>query len=180
MDNSQRQSTTVSERIYRALLVAYPKEFRREYGPQMVQLFRDTHKEELDGGRRGALIALWLRTLVELASTALRERSRIRVKRDLWMSVGLNFFGVAVFQIPLSGLGQLYNRQFFKGGLLLAASLVGWGVLLFGSTGGLLSGGLLSGVTLAGLGAMWLWSLWDAYRVARQINGSLEVGRSWN
>ena len=35
-----------SKRIYRVLLVAYPKEFRREYGSHMVQVFRDLCREE--------------------------------------------------------------------------------------------------------------------------------------
>lgn len=32
---------SISERVYGALLVAYPKEFRNEYGPQMAQVFED-------------------------------------------------------------------------------------------------------------------------------------------
>ena len=31
----------VSERVYKALLVAYPKRFRDAYGPYMAQVFRD-------------------------------------------------------------------------------------------------------------------------------------------
>ena len=31
----------ISERLYRALLLVYPSEHRREYGEPMVQLFRD-------------------------------------------------------------------------------------------------------------------------------------------
>ncbi len=31
----------ISEKLYRALLVVYPSEHRREYGEPMVQLFRD-------------------------------------------------------------------------------------------------------------------------------------------
>ncbi len=33
------QTPSISERVYRVLLVTYPKEFRRAYGPQMVQVF---------------------------------------------------------------------------------------------------------------------------------------------
>ncbi len=65
----------VSERFYRALLVAYPKEFRSEYGPQMAQAFRDLCREELGRGGAAGLIELWVRTILDLAATALAQRS---------------------------------------------------------------------------------------------------------
>jgi len=34
-----------SERVYRVLLLAYPRKFRREYGPQMEQAFGDLYRE---------------------------------------------------------------------------------------------------------------------------------------
>jgi hypothetical protein len=37
----------VSERLYKALIVAYPKGFRREYRAQLEQVFRDLCQEEL-------------------------------------------------------------------------------------------------------------------------------------
>lgn len=66
----------VLQRIYRVLLVVCPKEFRREYGVQMEQVFRDQCGEKLR--RRGVfgLVGLWLRTLLDLAATALVEGSR--------------------------------------------------------------------------------------------------------
>jgi hypothetical protein len=36
-----KRALAISERVYKALLTAYPKEFRGEYGSQMVQAFRD-------------------------------------------------------------------------------------------------------------------------------------------
>ncbi|MCA1718152.1 MAG: hypothetical protein LC781_15470 [Actinobacteria bacterium] len=41
---------TISERVYKTLLKAYPKEFRDEYGPQMVRDFQDLCWEELERG----------------------------------------------------------------------------------------------------------------------------------
>ncbi len=35
------RTLAVSEDAYGALLVLYPKEYREEYGPHMVQVFRD-------------------------------------------------------------------------------------------------------------------------------------------
>ena len=64
----------VSERVYRALLVAYPTEFRREYGEQMIQFFRDRMRFD-GGGLRGLLI--WMQLVPDLAASALRERARV-------------------------------------------------------------------------------------------------------
>ena len=64
----------LSERIYRALLLAYPKEHRREYGEPMVQLFRD--RMNRDGGGLGTL-AVWMHMLFDLVRSASRERVEI-------------------------------------------------------------------------------------------------------
>jgi hypothetical protein len=53
--------TSIPERVYKALLIAYPKVFRNQYGPQMVQTFRDLCREELGRGGKARLIGLWVR-----------------------------------------------------------------------------------------------------------------------
>lgn len=59
-----------SERVYRALLVAYPREFRGEYGELMVQFFRD--RMRCDGkGTRGLIV--WMQWISDLALSAFRE-----------------------------------------------------------------------------------------------------------
>jgi hypothetical protein len=64
----------VSERVYRVLLQTYPAGFRREYGAQMEQTFGDLCRKELEHVGYVGLIALWVRTLRDLASTAMAER----------------------------------------------------------------------------------------------------------
>ncbi len=65
----------VSGRVYRALLMAYPREFRREYGSQMEQTFlRDLCREESRGGGKSGFVRLWLRTIADLGTTACAER----------------------------------------------------------------------------------------------------------
>jgi hypothetical protein len=62
------------ERVYRWLIRAYPAAFRQRFGDEMVQLFGD----ELRFGRgrpRGIILALWYRTLVDLAVTSVSERA---------------------------------------------------------------------------------------------------------
>ncbi len=66
----------LSGRVYRALLVAYPEEFRREYGRQMEQAFQDLCREENRRGGRVGLIKLWVRLGLDLAFSAAVERIR--------------------------------------------------------------------------------------------------------
>ena len=77
----ERGGTSRSERIYEALLLAYPKEFRREYGSHMAQAFGDLRRERRWNGPAG-VVRLWVRTLIDVAATALAERSKT-VQRGL-------------------------------------------------------------------------------------------------
>ena len=54
------------ERIYSALLLAYPAPFRREYGNDMLEVFR-----RLDESRSGSRLRLWLFLLADVARSAL-------------------------------------------------------------------------------------------------------------
>jgi putative ABC transport system permease protein len=57
-------------RIYRALLIAYPAEFRHEYGSEMQQLFEDRLHSE-------PALRVWLDTLPDLAFSAIKEHLHI-------------------------------------------------------------------------------------------------------
>ncbi len=61
-------------RLYRVLLVLYRRAFRREFGLQMAQVFRDCCRQAQ--GERGAvgILSLWAPTLRDFAVTALLER----------------------------------------------------------------------------------------------------------
>ena len=60
----------LSERVFRSLLIVYPREHRREYGELMVQLFRDRMRR--DGNGFGGL-AVWLHMTSDLAVAAFKE-----------------------------------------------------------------------------------------------------------
>ena len=61
----------LSERVYRALLVVYPREFRGDYGDLMLQFVRDRMRH--DGrGVRGILI--WGHLVFDLLASAFRQR----------------------------------------------------------------------------------------------------------
>jgi hypothetical protein len=64
--------------IYSILLLAYPREFRREYGSQMVLLLLDCQR---DARTAPARTRIWLRTLVDLVRTAPREHLE-KIKKE--------------------------------------------------------------------------------------------------
>lgn len=64
----------LSVRLYRGLLYAYPGVFRRAYEEQLVGLFADQLRDA--GPDRAALAGVWLRSLADLASSAISEHLR--------------------------------------------------------------------------------------------------------
>src|SRR5215212_2520685 len=92
---------SVSERVYEALLLAYPKGFRSEYGPQMAQAFRDLCREELGRGGKAGLVALWVRTVLDLAVTALAERGGANDREAVMKDYKLAGIGLVLLLVPL-------------------------------------------------------------------------------
>ena len=70
---NESSSVTLSIRIYRMLLTAYPSEFRREYGPHMLQLFRDCSLRVYQQGGSTGMFSLWTITLFDFFSTVVKE-----------------------------------------------------------------------------------------------------------
>ena len=68
----------VSQRLFHLLLLAYPREFRHEYGSQMTQLFRDCYRERTNAA---GLWVLWLHTVSDLFVSAPREHLE-RLRRE--------------------------------------------------------------------------------------------------
>jgi hypothetical protein len=73
----------ISTRLYGWLLFAYPPQFRRRFGGQMRQTFRDCSYFEAN---RGTLIGFWLRTLLDLFVTAVRERTDNSEREGIFMN----------------------------------------------------------------------------------------------
>lgn len=61
---------TISDRLYRLLLMGYPVSFRRRFGPEMAQVFRDCAR---DANQHGGLLRLWIRTLGDFLATVPAE-----------------------------------------------------------------------------------------------------------
>jgi len=90
-----------SERAYRSLLRAYPRELRDEYGDEMARLFRDLCREELEDGGGLGLAALWARTLPESLYTALKERSTMLNRNPYRPVAGVALATAFILLIPL-------------------------------------------------------------------------------
>ena len=63
-----------STRLFRMLLVLYPRPFRRDYGREMTLVFRDTCRQTFHRQGAAGFLELWLTTVLDLFSTALVER----------------------------------------------------------------------------------------------------------
>ncbi len=69
----RRWLLAASERVYRALLAAYPARFRRDYGPDMAQVFGDCCRAAYRCRGLPGLLRLWIDTLLDLLTTVPRE-----------------------------------------------------------------------------------------------------------
>jgi hypothetical protein len=76
----------ISPRVYALLLLAYPTEFRREYGLQMTQVFRDSHRDRRRQAGRLGVLSLWLQTLVDLIQSAPHEHFDNFAKENSFMN----------------------------------------------------------------------------------------------
>jgi hypothetical protein len=98
------RAVETSQRAYRALLRAYPGELRNEYGDEMVRCFRDLCREAVGRGGRLGLAALWVHTLREWLTTALKERSTMLVRNAYRPVVAVALGTVAILLIPFVGM----------------------------------------------------------------------------
>jgi hypothetical protein len=115
-------SVDSSRRWYARLLGLYPREFRNEYGASMLQVFNDQCRSaQHDNGTRG-MVFLWVRTLVDLAASVLREHiASPSASSGLLEAVPnkpLPWKGVALVLIPClvffaGQIGQLAGQDWF-------------------------------------------------------------------
>ena len=74
---------TVSGRVYRLLLFTYPAPFRRRYGAEMAQVFRDQCRHVAGRNGLSGLFILWLALLPDLVRSAFAEH--------LWEAFNMSF-----------------------------------------------------------------------------------------
>ncbi|HEY7426540.1 MAG TPA: hypothetical protein VH682_20060 [Gemmataceae bacterium] len=125
--------------LYRLLLAAYPTPFREEYGPAMLQVFRDTARAE--HRRRGlwGLLVVWLWTLMDFSVSVVRQHreqsaavsSESVLLRDLlqrWRQFGSVAFSATAFSAwyGLHLLRLLFWRAVLVWATLTALALGTW------------------------------------------------------
>ena len=78
------QEAGVSRRLYRLLLRAYPRAFRARFGGDMAAAFADLVGERSRAAGPRAVLALWVRTVVDVITNAAAEHARARGARGPW------------------------------------------------------------------------------------------------
>lgn len=68
-----RPIVAFSVRVYQFLLVAYPAQFKQEYGSKMVEVFRDCCLRTIRQSGMNGMPRLWLSTLIDLAQSVISE-----------------------------------------------------------------------------------------------------------
>ena len=127
MSGARGEDGSISERVYRLLMRAYPKEFREMYGRQMEQAFLDLCREETRRGGVG-LARFWVRVGLDLASSAAVERSEAKEiamrDRKYRSVVGVALATAFILLLPLLAAPAWTLADFvFAGALLFGTGL---------------------------------------------------------
>jgi capsular polysaccharide biosynthesis protein len=71
--NPRPKRTTLSEKIYSAMVHLYPFPFREEFGREMKQVFREQARETAERSGKLSVLFLWLRVIADFAWTCPKE-----------------------------------------------------------------------------------------------------------
>ena len=103
------RSVEGSVRVYQRLVKFYPKTFRKEYGDELVLLFRDLAAQAWRRRGRFGLLAVWLHVLADLARTVPREHlaaipRRIEMKAPIRISLWVLLAAFVYYELMMAGL----------------------------------------------------------------------------
>ena len=163
---------TLSERAYKALLIAYPSDHRRVYGDPMIQLFRDRMRRD-GGGLRTWLV--WVQVGFDLATSAFKERMETIMAIENWTS---RWWETSVVLLGVNSV--VFGFLFTNSGYL------GWGIAVGFVPGVLLLAGLwmrnsqrLGATTMLMVGSVAAaFAFWVIYTVALAL--VVVVGGFWS
>ncbi len=97
----------ISAKVYQVLLVTYPAKFQQEYGPHMVQVFRDCCLRMFHQSGTNGILKLWAITFIDLISSALAEHLQKENEMSKSMFIKLSgwafIVGSFAFMTILSG-----------------------------------------------------------------------------
>jgi len=71
--NQQPRQTTLSEKLYSAMVHLYPFPFRDEFGREMKQVFREQARETAERSGKLGVLFLWLRVIADFVWTCTKE-----------------------------------------------------------------------------------------------------------
>src|SRR6185295_9177014 len=84
---------STSKQLFQLLMLAYPREFRLEYGSEMTHVFCDCYR---DSNSRGliTMLELWLRVIADVIRTAPLERWETFRKGETMKNVKRDVLGL--------------------------------------------------------------------------------------
>ena len=118
-------NSRIPTRIYGYLLMAYPAQFRREYGPHMTQVFRDCYRQQRRLGSQFALLRLWCQMLIDLMQSAPTEHIDNFGKESFIMN-NLRRDAVAVLGCLAIIVIAVFTWQYGRGYQLFSLLLIGF------------------------------------------------------
>jgi hypothetical protein len=92
---------TLSTTAYRLLLTFYPSRFRREYGPDMAQVFRDCCLKTYRQSGLPGMLSLWALTLFDWFKTVLEEQLNRDTEMTRTKFVRLSGWGMVLAAVSL-------------------------------------------------------------------------------
>lgn len=137
----QSKMLSLSNRIYTLLLHAYPAPFRREYGREMAQVFRDDVRGTLRESGTAALIGLWLLTLFDLVKTAITEHIwevfHMSVEKlERWTGLAAGLGGalslILTFSVSRPSWDEFVQAKYVIVAVLAIAMFMLWAIALAG------------------------------------------------
>lgn len=105
MKSTPGRSLATHQRLYRTMLLAYPRAFRQVYGADMVQVFGDRLRDERERSGRRASLHVWFLTLFDLFKTAPLQRMEKKMTREAAFAVLLAVGLVAAVAFFVDGTG---------------------------------------------------------------------------
>jgi hypothetical protein len=132
----QSRVLTVSGRLYSLLLMAYPTRFRRAYGREMAQVFRDDIRGTFQEGGPAGLIRLWFLVVLDLLKTAFAEHIwevfHMPVEKlERWSGLAAALGGALLVFLTLSLTLSSWPAEVIAAVLFLAMYLL-WAIALTG------------------------------------------------
>jgi predicted permease len=112
-----------ADRLFRALMRAFPVDFRTDHGQAMEQTFRAQRREAREGGDMAGLIRLWLDAIRDALTTAPREHAAIlrqdvayacRALRRAPVFAASTVLTLAFGMSAMSGMFTIVNAVMFR------------------------------------------------------------------